>query len=374
MSGEGVDRFRVVLVDDVTELRRLVRHVLESSERFEVVGEAADGRDAVELAEGLQPDLMLLDISMPVMDGMDALPRILEASPSTVVVMLSGFEAERLAKASLELGARAYIEKGTSPTALIAGLLEILGAPSTDPDRLEVGSPAEVHAGAGLLDDVSPEEMMALVAHEIRNPLAVIQGFGMELQNRWETMPDAIRLDAVTRMTERARYLNTVVNNLMYMRKLESAQAWIEPTEEDVGALLEQMQDELIGSARRHELKFELDAGLPPVKVDVARFRQVLANLIVNAAKFSPPGALIRLVTAPHERGVLVQVIDQGIGIPEAQREEVFDKFRRLDQSGSGIGLGLYISRALMASMGGEMWVEDAPSPGTCITCLLAPA
>ena len=124
MTG-GMGRFRVVLVDDVPELRRLLRHVLEWSERFEVVGEADNGRRAIEVAGELEPDLLLLDISMPIMDGMAALPKILEASGGTSVVMLSGFEAERLARSAVELGASGYVEKGTSPAQLIDRLEDL---------------------------------------------------------------------------------------------------------------------------------------------------------------------------------------------------------------------------------------------------------
>lgn len=357
-------RSSAVIVDDVPELRRLLRHVLEWSERFEVVGEAGDGRKAIELAGELSPDVVLLDISMPIMDGMTALPKILEASPTTRVVMLSGFEADRLATTAVEMGAAAYIEKGTPPAALVIRLLEILG-------QEQVTESQQRREARQLLNEFSSEEMLALVAHEIRNPLAVIQGFGMELTNRWEAMPEHVRRDAVRRMTERARFLNTVVSNLMYMRKVQGLPESFDSTAEEVKPLLERMGDELKEMSRDNPLAVEVQEDLPPVKINVQRLRQVLTNLVVNAAKFSPSAAPIKILAEAHPRGVAIRVVDQGPGIPKDKREEIFEKFRRLETGGSGIGLGLYISRALMGSMDGEMWAEEGPGRGACLVCLM---
>jgi signal transduction histidine kinase len=350
-------RHSVLLVDDVPELRRLLRHVLEWSERFAVVAEADNGLDAIKLTEEHRPDLVLLDVSMPVMDGMQALPRIRAASPSTRVVVLSGFEAERLAESAMAEGASAYLEKGIPPALLVSQLLAVVGASAHSPRPQ--GAPEMGQERAPVLD-VSPEEMMSLVAHEIRNPLAVIQGFGTELQNRWDTMPDEQRLDAVRRMTERARYLNTLVNNLMYMRRLESGVLGQEPTPHDVGLFLEAVSDELRELARGHPLRVQIPDDLSSAYLDMIRLRQVLTNLVVNAARFSPSAEPIDVSAGADEEGIVIRVADKGPGIPAAFRESVFDKFKRLDQSGSGIGLGLFISRSLMMSMGGSLSIDDS--------------
>lgn len=363
-------RFSVLLADDVPELRKLLRQVLELSQRFHVIGEAENGLQAIEIAEHHHPDLVLLDISMPVMDGMEALPRIVQVSPATRVVILSGFEADRLAASALEMGASAYIEKGIPPALLIKQLLGVIGQNGAGPPRMV---PASIPADTSLLLDVSPEEMMSLVAHEIRNPLAVIQGFGTELQHRWDTMSDDLRKDAVKRMTERARYLNTVVNNLMYMRKLEAGHAWVAPQASDVREMMEALGDELVDLARGHPLDVQIEDGLPEVCIDVLRLRQVLTNLVVNAAKFSPSGAPISLRATRHPKGVVVEVADEGPGIPLDMRMMVFDKFCRLERGGAGIGLGLFISKALMTSMKGEIWVQDSER-GAVLACLIPAA
>jgi len=121
----GADPSTIVIVDDDTDVRVLVRTRLRMSGQFRVVGEGADGAEAVALAERHRPSLMLLDISMPGVDGLEALPRVLEASPTTRIVVFSGFEEQGLADKTKELGASAFIEKSTSLDTLVERLAVI---------------------------------------------------------------------------------------------------------------------------------------------------------------------------------------------------------------------------------------------------------
>lgn len=104
---------RVVVADDTPELRLLMRLRLRQDGRFEVVGEAATGAEAVEVVARERPDLVLLDLAMPVMDGLQALPLIRQRSPGTRVVVFSGVGVPQAADSAYAAGADDYVEKGT---------------------------------------------------------------------------------------------------------------------------------------------------------------------------------------------------------------------------------------------------------------------
>jgi len=106
------EQISLYLVDDVPELRELIRFGLEEDPDFRVVGEAGDGRSAVRGVAETRPAAVLLDLSMPDMDGLEAIPRIRAEVPNTAIIVLSGFTADRVGAAAIEQGADAYVEKG----------------------------------------------------------------------------------------------------------------------------------------------------------------------------------------------------------------------------------------------------------------------
>jgi DNA-binding NarL/FixJ family response regulator len=115
----------VVVCDDVPELRRLARLVLEEDGEMVVVGEASDGREAIEVIESHQPDVAVLDLSMPHMDGLEAIPLIHEVSPPTRIVVFSGFEEGRVADVALRLSASRYVRKGAPLEELRSAVREL---------------------------------------------------------------------------------------------------------------------------------------------------------------------------------------------------------------------------------------------------------
>lgn len=105
---------RVLLADDTPDIRKLLRVNLELDGRFEIVGEAADGAEAVALTRSLRPDAVVLDLAMPVMDGLEAAPLIRQCSPESRILVLSGFDHARMEARAREQGADGYLEKGTA--------------------------------------------------------------------------------------------------------------------------------------------------------------------------------------------------------------------------------------------------------------------
>ena len=121
-------RTRVLLCDDTRDIVMLLAMELELHPDLEVVAEADNGRVAISLAETHQPDVVVLDLAMPEMDGLEALPGILEAAPGAKVVVLSGFEGRTMASRALALGARRYIEKGVPASDIAEAVREVAEA------------------------------------------------------------------------------------------------------------------------------------------------------------------------------------------------------------------------------------------------------
>jgi DNA-binding NarL/FixJ family response regulator len=124
----AIPKLRVVLADDTSEWRLMLRVILEQDGRFEVVGEAANGQEAIAVTEQQSPDAIVLDLAMPVLDGLQAIPSIRAASPATAIVVLSGFARGQLDREALELGASAYVEKGEAFSLIASTLLESTAA------------------------------------------------------------------------------------------------------------------------------------------------------------------------------------------------------------------------------------------------------
>ena len=118
----------VLLADDSREFRELLSLLLRRDERFDVVAEAKDGFEAIEMTKEQQPDVVLLDIAMPGMDGLQALPGLKEGHPSIKIVVLSSFSAGEMSDKTLGLGADAYIEKGESLEMIAETMLSLCSA------------------------------------------------------------------------------------------------------------------------------------------------------------------------------------------------------------------------------------------------------
>jgi DNA-binding NarL/FixJ family response regulator len=119
------NRCRVLLADDTSEIRLLLRLALEMDGRFEIIGEAEDGVEALKLTLEHSPDAVVLDLAMPVMDGLAALPGIKQAAPGAKILVLTGFDAGSLKQEALDAGADAFLEKGEATKSIVKLLEEL---------------------------------------------------------------------------------------------------------------------------------------------------------------------------------------------------------------------------------------------------------
>lgn len=125
----------MVVVDDSPDVRRVIAALLdEEGESFVVVGEAGDGKEGVSVVKREQPDLVLLDLAMPVMDGLEALPRILLVAPSTRVIVMSGFGTDAMVHAAMARGARAFIAKGADLATKLVATMKAVGGGEVSSD------------------------------------------------------------------------------------------------------------------------------------------------------------------------------------------------------------------------------------------------
>ena len=126
MTGPDQAPIRVLLADDTRDIRLLLSLALELAGGFEVVGEAADGTEAIAQATAHQPDVILLDLAMPVLDGLQAIPHIRDRAPGSLIVVLSGFGADAMGEEAMRLGATTYVQKGVNPTELAEQLRALI--------------------------------------------------------------------------------------------------------------------------------------------------------------------------------------------------------------------------------------------------------
>lgn len=353
---------KVLLVDDAADLRFLLRVVLETDGSFEVVGEAGDGQTAVDLCVQTSPDVIVLDLSMPTMDGLEALPRLREVAPAAKIAVLSGFDGSRVASSTTTLGADAYFEKGTPPTVVLDALKKLLGIEEVS------AAPPDPRAGVTAL---AGAELHSAVAHDLRGPLTAIIGFGETLGESWGRLDDGVRRSIVGRMTAQARALHAITENMLVDRILDLDALTVELQPIAPAALLIDMAESLRLLCGAHDLELQIAPELSIVLVDQIRLLQVLVNLVMNATRHAPPGTPIELRAREDWPWVAIEVCDRGPGIHYADRVRVLEKNVRLTSDPHGLGLGLFIASSLTRAMGGSLVVADDDGVGCRVVCRL---
>ena len=174
--------------------------------------------------------------------------------------------------------------------------------------------------------------------------------------------------------------LADLVNDILDMEKIDSGRMEIVLKPLDLADLVRRSVEDNQSYAEQYnvEMMFEASAEQSMVKADETRMTQVLANLLFNAVKFSPPGGIVNIVVEDKGERIRVSVIDRGAGIPDEFRDRIFQRFTQADSSNrrrtGGTGLGLSISAAIVESHGGELDFESEVGKGTTFFCDLRKA
>jgi signal transduction histidine kinase len=216
---------------------------------------------------------------------------------------------------------------------------------------------------------------LAMISHELRTPLASIKGFASTLLAKDVDWDADAQQDFLATIDQEADKLTDMIDQILDLSRIETGTLRINLSEQDFGDILMSAMPQLYRIAENHPLAINIPAGLPSVRADRQRITQVLANLVANAAKFSPPGSDIRIEAERTVGGIQVSVSDHGIGIPPQDRPYVFEAFRRGSEGrvrySKGAGLGLAICRGLIEAHGGQIWVSDQSGPGTTVSFTL---
>lgn len=214
------------------------------------------------------------------------------------------------------------------------------------------------------------DELVATISHELRTPLASIYAAAITLQR-----PD-VRLDAATTTTllavveEQAARLADLCETVLLAGRLDHAAPSVTRERIDLAALVDDVAAQLVVQPERGA-RLTLDVALDAAASgDREALRRVVVNVVDNALKYSPPSGVVRVVARRLDSDTVELVVeDEGTGIPEAERELVFEKFYRCDphmrDGVGGTGLGLHIARSLVDGMGGRMYVSEASSSRT---------
>ena len=216
--------------------------------------------------------------------------------------------------------------------------------------------------------DALKTRLLNAVSHDLRTPLASIIASAGSLRQRDVEWSDAERDTFAADIEEQATRLSRIVTNLLDLSRMESGELRPERGWYDVGALVDDVVGRLRPLASTHRVRVNVPEDLPPVPLDYIEIDEVLSNLIENAIRHTPEGTQVDITASVDERELVVEVADDGPGIPPESLPHVFDPFVRLSakpDGKSGLGLGLAVARGLVEAHGGRIAAQRRGGGGT---------
>jgi phosphoserine phosphatase RsbU/P len=381
---------RVALVDDAPEVRQSLASALGQLTQIEIVGHAADGVEAIELVERERPQVVIMDLKMPRMDGIKATRHVLSKLPETAVLVLSAYGDESLVIEALMAGARGYLLKGTRATELAEAIVSAAGGqariagPVTRPvlERLvdalarerETRQAAEEARLASERLHHRQQQFVTMAAHELRTPVTALIGSLATLERLLgSSRLEPSELDLLVASSRQARRLSRLIEDLTVVAENGGAGITVDSKEVELGPCVAGVVGDLehLGADR---VKITAPAGLV-AWTDPDRLAQVLTNLIRNALQYSPQDSPVEVVANAAGDTVEVAVVDRGPGIPEDEAEHLFDRFGREGPGpATGLGVGLWTVRELLNAMQGTIEVERNPEGGATFTIAIPAA
>jgi signal transduction histidine kinase len=362
----------VLVIDDEESVATTIEAILTMDGHQ--VTSVTTGADAVKLLNEKRFDVVLTDLRLGDMDGIDVLREVQRTSPETASIMLTGYASLESAVAALRSGAYDYLMKpsdveelrATVNRAIERGLLRRRLLELEEVDRLKT-------------------QFLSMASHELRTPLTAVSGFiqvarrritrAAAIQNANEWKEEAGRTAETLEQAQRqSRRLGRLVDELLDVSRLQLGRVELHQRQIDLFAILSEVLDRIKLMHTTHTFVLEPAEAPAPVLVDQDRMDQVFENLLGNAVKYSPSGGSVVIRLATEGNDAHVSITDQGIGIAPDELKNVFNLFYRSPDPRAGhvggLGLGLYISREIVTRHGGRMWAEST-GPGSTFHVVL---
>ncbi|GAB4477286.1 MAG: hybrid sensor histidine kinase/response regulator [Anaerolineae bacterium] len=354
---------RILIVDDSEEARTVLVRLL-ALEGFEAE-EAVNGRDCLRKVDESRPDLILLDIMMPEMDGLETLRELRKTYPASVlpVIMVTALGGTQDVVRGLELGANDYITKPPQFEVLAARVRTQLRIKQLEDQRRE-----DIIRLRQL--SLMKDKFLQIAAHDLRNPLNNIF-FGIQMLERFLDIDSPDIAAVLQTMHDSSGMMQSIISDFLDLGAIQAGQVRLNLDELDFNEMartvVRQFSQYAIG--KQVKLRIQVDEAMPPVIGDASRLSQVTANLVSNAIKFSPPGSRVVVRTRLQDGRAYLEVADNGPGIPAEEMPHLFREFARLSNQPTGgeksSGVGLSIARRLVEMHEGRIGCKSKPGTGS---------
>lgn len=349
MSEPG-ERPRVVVIDDDYAMRLSCRKILE---KLGLEVETHDnGAHGLEAAARLKPALVVVDLKMPGMSGMEVIPRLRAIDPDIAIVVITGYATIDTAVEAMKSGAYDFLPKPFSPDELRLIVNRALERRSL----ILCGRQAELER------EVLKRRFISFVSHQLQSPLSAVHQYLDVLKRLEDSGGDpAQRRQWYDRSLARIEDLQALIRDWLTLAKLEGGRLAERRERVELAPLVEAALAAHAAAAASAQVSLEARSSEPGLAVsgDPAAIAILLDNLVSNAVKYNRPGGSVAVSLARLGEETELAVADTGVGVPEAARPMLFEEFFRADPEKSGTGLGLAICRKVATDMGGGIAFES---------------
>lgn len=357
------DRGRCILVvDDEAVIRDLCAKVLKG---YHIL-QAEDGEEALRILEQEPVDVVLTDVMMPHLNGIELLKTVKEREPNQAVVVMTGFADKDVILRALKADADDFISKP----------INLLQLKTTIDKVLEKKELKEELVQLKRMDRLK-SDFLGLISHKLKTPTTAISLFIQNLAGGIGDPADPAFRQTLALILDESQYLSYLIQDLLYYSEVILQEGPPRRSAVNPGDLVTTIVGELKKDFTNKGLKLTntLPETLPEMSIDRERIAFALRAIIENAIKFTPPGGMIALTAEVQPDAVRLAVRDSGPGIPREELPKVFEKFYQVDPSHTGqvrgFGLGLFYARQFAQSHGGNILLESEPGQGTTATLVL---